>query len=94
MNCSNKPPIFNSCEKCTNTLLNHGYICYDITRQVFENNFNSIPCIYNEDEKKGIQEILRFLEKKNFLVSTEISHNEIAFKPTRCKSFCWCSGKS
>ncbi len=94
-----KNNMFLVCQKCLHRISEYGEICLDIMGQVCENDSNDVlTCYFEQDLPDSHKTVVKFLETKNYIVSTERGNNKIAIISTAkdCSNddmdryFCWC----
>lgn len=74
------------CPKCFYLLQAYGYPCSSLIDLALGHYVRNIPLTFTENSHELFQKPLAFLEKKGFLLSTEISNNSIQILPNLSKS--------
>src|SRR3546814_670884 len=70
------------CNECSNTLEGFGFICFDLVSQICADFMDSITSAYQENQKTTtLSTVISFLERKNFLVTTDIEDSYIEIRP-------------
>lgn len=86
------------CKECEQKLWSYGQPCLDACLLACLGMSEGKFPKYNPDKDEKIAVPISFLEKKLYLISSEVSQNEIAFMPT-CEpylidldtlAYCWC----
>lgn len=95
MNCT-KTAI---CDECSKTLEAYGELCLDACRLACLSMTSGHIESYNPDRDTTTAQVIEFMERKMYLISSEISKNQIGFLPT-CEPilednntllYCWCN---
>lgn len=93
-----KPMKTAICPNCQEEIASFGEACLDACKVACAGCTEGMLATYDPEERKTVCAVVPFLEKKGFLISTEISRKEVAFMPT-CRAtqlkknlvgYCWC----
>ncbi len=87
------------CNICYKKIESLGKPCVDATILACDAHVNGSCASYDVKSNSKLIQIIDFLEMKKFLITTEVSPDEIAFKPTcepklsdgGLKTYCWCA---
>lgn len=87
------------CPKCREKLDSYGWQCLDLVEQICEGSRPFYdPYFFRESRKQtSLMKIIKFLEQKRYIVTTDVAHKTYAFPNLRhgdydCETqiFCWC----
>ncbi len=83
------------CRKCSKKISTLGYPCNSLMELILELYMQKIPFTFHDGNKNDriFKTPLQFLEKKGYIISTEIAEKWVQVIPnlSKCKKgFCWC----
>lgn len=91
------------CAHCINRIKDYGFICFDIMDSVCRNTLSCDISYYDDsyDSEKN-KPVIKFLESKNYLITTEIDELMVVIRPNldhgsfdeQAREFCWCKSKT
>jgi len=93
------PPI---CQICTARITDYGFMCFEIMEEVCRCAVNHDTIYYHEIiTNPHLKEIIKILETKGLLISTEIDNFRVVIKPNNKQegfgsqdiTFCWCENR-
>src|SRR5690606_32507972 len=88
------------CEECETRFYDYGFICLPVMQVITEKYFSDMSVIYDDFfHDRGFLSSVKFLERKGFLVSTEIENRACVVKLNKStfsfnnelNTVCWCS---
>lgn len=95
--------LCNICGHCTHQIMDYGHHSFIIFKDVLEATLNG-GCLVlsNNPEDKKFYDIVKFLEKRKYVLTTEVSKDEIgvitnytaAFFDMERNYLCWCEQPS
>lgn len=88
----------NICNECNERIKAYGELCLDVCYLACLSMTSGEVEIYNPKIDKLIGQIVQFLERKGYLLSSEVSKTDLVFMPTCEPSliddnvfvYCWC----
>lgn len=86
------------CRDCQDRLVEKGDVAFKLCEKVCNDYLTSGMTTYDEKENTGLRGILKHLEAKGYLLSSEISLDFVAIWPNmerlffdeEKRKFCWC----
>ena len=88
------------CEDCRSRFFNYGYMCSDVMNIIIATHFAQVLTVYNDFfEDKGFLSTIKFLERKGYLISTEVETGFCGVRLNDKKyvfdednvTICWCN---
>lgn len=88
------------CQECRARFFNYGYMCSDVMNIIIATHFAEVLTLYNDFfEDKGFLSTIKFLERKGYLISTEVESGFCGVRLNDKKyefdeenlTICWCS---
>jgi hypothetical protein len=90
----------NLCEICMSRVRNYGDVYLDIMQKVCKAASKASPISYHEyDSTEEVKKAVYFLERRGYLVSTDIQNYHVRVKPNtyiegyyneKTQNYCWC----
>lgn len=87
------------CFRCMESIKSYGMLCAIVMEQICCHALEGNVSFFDEKEEKKLRPVIKFLELKKYIVSTDIGHHMISVRPLVLTTvldeytwdlFCWC----